>query len=111
MESRPNKKAFVAESAVDGAGRTIGFSSTRLVQERDYSRARPVPRGSLAQARDNNCVRRCRRDVHAISSHVVLNFDVAARNFGRAEFGLGRTRPIRCFKCARLGTAFLEADA
>jgi hypothetical protein len=26
--------------------------------------------------------------VHAISSHVAMNFDVAAENFGRAEFGL-----------------------
>jgi hypothetical protein len=31
--------------------------------------------------RDDNCVQRCRGDVHAISSHVVMNFDVA-------EFGL-----------------------
>jgi len=34
-------------------------------------------------------VQRCWRDVHAISSHVVMNWDVPAENFGRQEFGLG----------------------
>jgi 3-hydroxy-9,10-secoandrosta-1,3,5(10)-triene-9,17-dione monooxygenase len=38
---------------------------------------------------DNNAAQRCWRDVHAISSHVVMNWDVPAENFGRAEFGLG----------------------
>ena len=38
------------------------------------------------------------RDVHAISSHVVMNWDVPVENFGRAEFGMPRTRRIRCFK-------------
>jgi hypothetical protein len=42
-------------------------------------------------------VQRCRRDVHAISSHVVMNFDVAAQNFGRAEFGLGRNEAYPMF--------------
>jgi 3-hydroxy-9,10-secoandrosta-1,3,5(10)-triene-9,17-dione monooxygenase len=37
----------------------------------------------------NNPVQRCWRDVHAISSHVVMNWDVPAENFGRLEFGLG----------------------
>ena len=37
---------------------------------------------------DNNPAQRCWRDVHAISSHVVMNWDVPAENFGRAEFGL-----------------------
>ena len=37
---------------------------------------------------DDNPVQRCWRDVHAISSHVVMNWDVPAENFGRAEFGL-----------------------
>jgi len=36
-----------------------------------------------------NSVQRCWRDVHAISSHVVMNWDVPAENFGRMEFGLG----------------------
>jgi len=34
-------------------------------------------------------VQRCWRDAHAISSHVVMNWDVPAENFGRTEFGLG----------------------
>jgi 3-hydroxy-9,10-secoandrosta-1,3,5(10)-triene-9,17-dione monooxygenase len=38
---------------------------------------------------DDNPVQRCWRDVHAISSHVVMNWDVPAENFGRMEFGLG----------------------
>jgi len=38
---------------------------------------------------DGNSVQRCWRDVHAISSHVVMNWDVPAENFGRTEFGLG----------------------
>jgi hypothetical protein len=42
-------------------------------------------------------VQRCWRDVHAISSHVVMNFDVAAENFGRVEFGLGRNEAYPMF--------------
>jgi 3-hydroxy-9,10-secoandrosta-1,3,5(10)-triene-9,17-dione monooxygenase len=38
---------------------------------------------------EDNSVQRCWRDVHAISSHVVMNWDVPAENFGRMEFGLG----------------------
>jgi 3-hydroxy-9,10-secoandrosta-1,3,5(10)-triene-9,17-dione monooxygenase len=37
---------------------------------------------------DDNPVQRCWRDAHAISSHVVMNWDVPAENFGRTEFGL-----------------------
>lgn len=37
---------------------------------------------------DDNPVQRCWRDIHAISSHVVMNWDVPAENFGRMEFGL-----------------------
>jgi 3-hydroxy-9,10-secoandrosta-1,3,5(10)-triene-9,17-dione monooxygenase len=37
---------------------------------------------------DNNSAQRCWRDVHAISPHVVMNWDVPAENFGRTEFGL-----------------------
>jgi hypothetical protein len=37
------------------------------------------------------------RLVQAISSHVVMNFDVAAENFGRAEFGLGRNEAYPMF--------------
>ena len=38
---------------------------------------------------DDNAIQRCWRDAHAISSHVVMNWDVPAENFGRMEFGLG----------------------
>jgi len=37
---------------------------------------------------DDNSIQRCWRDAHAISSHVVMNWDVPAENFGRTEFGL-----------------------
>ncbi|HVU41009.1 MAG TPA: hypothetical protein VHD86_08170, partial [Xanthobacteraceae bacterium] len=37
---------------------------------------------------DDNSIQRCWRDAHAISSHVVMNWDVPAENFGRMEFGL-----------------------
>lgn len=38
---------------------------------------------------EENSIQRCWRDVHAISSHVVMNWDVPAENSGRMEFGLG----------------------
>jgi 3-hydroxy-9,10-secoandrosta-1,3,5(10)-triene-9,17-dione monooxygenase len=38
---------------------------------------------------DSNSAQRCWRDVHAIASHVVMNWDVPAENFGRSELGLG----------------------
>jgi 3-hydroxy-9,10-secoandrosta-1,3,5(10)-triene-9,17-dione monooxygenase len=38
---------------------------------------------------DDNPVQRAWRDVHAIGSHVVMNWDVPAENFGRMQFGLG----------------------
>jgi 3-hydroxy-9,10-secoandrosta-1,3,5(10)-triene-9,17-dione monooxygenase len=38
---------------------------------------------------DDNPIQRCWRDVYAISSHVVMNWDVPAENFGRMELGLG----------------------
>ena len=37
---------------------------------------------------DSNSVQRAWRDVHAICSHVVMNWDVPAENFGRTQFGL-----------------------
>jgi 3-hydroxy-9,10-secoandrosta-1,3,5(10)-triene-9,17-dione monooxygenase len=37
---------------------------------------------------DDNPVQRCWRDVHAIGSHVVMNWDVPAENYGRMQFGL-----------------------
>ena len=38
---------------------------------------------------DDNPVQRAWRDVHAIGSHVVMNWDVPAENYGRMQFGLG----------------------
>ena len=38
---------------------------------------------------EDNSIQRCWRDAHAISSHVVMNWDIPAENFGRMEFGLG----------------------
>lgn len=38
---------------------------------------------------DDNPVQRAWRDVHAIGSHVVMNWDVPAENYGRLQFGLG----------------------
>jgi len=38
---------------------------------------------------EDNSIQRCWRDVQAISSHVVMNWDVPAENFGRMELGLG----------------------
>jgi len=46
---------------------------------------------------DDNPVQRCWRDVHAISSHIVMNWDVPAENFGRTEFGLGRNEAYPAF--------------
>lgn len=37
---------------------------------------------------DDNSIQRCWRDAHAISSHVVMNWDIPAENFGRMAFGL-----------------------
>jgi 3-hydroxy-9,10-secoandrosta-1,3,5(10)-triene-9,17-dione monooxygenase len=38
---------------------------------------------------DDNPVQRAWRDVHAIGSHVVMNWDVPAENYGRTLLGLG----------------------
>jgi alkylation response protein AidB-like acyl-CoA dehydrogenase len=38
---------------------------------------------------ENNPAQQCWRDVRAIPSHVVMNWDVPAENFGRSEFRLG----------------------
>jgi 3-hydroxy-9,10-secoandrosta-1,3,5(10)-triene-9,17-dione monooxygenase len=38
---------------------------------------------------EDNSIQRCWRDVQAISSHVVMNWDVPAENFGRMELGQG----------------------
>jgi 3-hydroxy-9,10-secoandrosta-1,3,5(10)-triene-9,17-dione monooxygenase len=78
----------------------------RLLLRRDFTYAMKMVRAAMddlikisgsSGLRDDNCVQRCWRDVHAISSHVVMNFDVAAENFGRAEFGLGRNEAYPMF--------------
>ena len=52
--------------------------------------------GSSGLLQDNP-VQRCWRDVHAISSHVVMNWDVPAENFGRMELGLSRNEAYPAF--------------
>jgi len=78
----------------------------RLLLRRDFTYAMRMLRAAMddlikisgsSGLRDDNCVQRCWRDVHAISSHVVMNFDVAAENFGRVEFGLGRNEAYPMF--------------
>ena len=71
---------------------------TRTLLRRDMTYAMHVLRDAMdalikisgsSGLMDDNSAQRCWRDVHAISSHVVMNWDVPAENFGRAEFGLG----------------------
>ena len=78
----------------------------RLLLRRDFTYAMRMLRAAMddlikisgsSGLRDDNVVQRCWRDVHAISSHVVMNFDVAAENFGRVEFGLGRNEAYPIF--------------
>jgi 3-hydroxy-9,10-secoandrosta-1,3,5(10)-triene-9,17-dione monooxygenase len=78
----------------------------RLLLRRDFTYAMKMVRAAMddlikisgsSGLRDDNVVQRCWRDVHAISSHVVMNFDVAAENFGRSEFGLGRNEAYPMF--------------
>ena len=72
---------------------------TRVLLRRDFTYAMRMVREAMdglikisgsSGLLDDNSVQRCWRDVHAISSHVVMNWDVPAENFGRMEFGLGR---------------------
>jgi 3-hydroxy-9,10-secoandrosta-1,3,5(10)-triene-9,17-dione monooxygenase len=70
---------------------------TRTLLRRDFTFAMRMLRDAMdslikisgsSGLMDNNTAQRCWRDVQAISSHVVMNWDVPAENFGRAEFGL-----------------------
>lgn len=70
---------------------------TRTLLRRDFTYAVRILREAMddlvkisgsSGLMDDNSVQRCWRDVHAISSHVVMNWDVPAENFGRMEFGL-----------------------
>jgi 3-hydroxy-9,10-secoandrosta-1,3,5(10)-triene-9,17-dione monooxygenase len=79
----------------DYAGMSI---ETRTLIRRDYGYAMRMLRDAMdslvkisgsSGLMEGNSVQRCWRDVHAISSHVVMNWDVPAENFGRMEFGLG----------------------
>jgi 3-hydroxy-9,10-secoandrosta-1,3,5(10)-triene-9,17-dione monooxygenase len=71
--------------------------ATRTLLRRDFTFAMRTIREAMddlvkisgsSGLMDDNPVQRCWRDVHAISSHVVMNWDVPAENFGRMEFGL-----------------------
>jgi alkylation response protein AidB-like acyl-CoA dehydrogenase len=79
---------------------------TRILIRRDFTFAMKMLRGAMdalikisgsSGLLDDNPVQRAWRDVHAISSHVVMNWDVPAGNFGRMEFGLGRNEACPAF--------------
>ena len=70
---------------------------TRTLLRRDFTFAARTIRAAMddlvrisgsSGLLDDNPVQRCWRDIHAISSHVVMNWDVPAENFGRMELGL-----------------------
>jgi len=78
----------------------------RILLRRDFTYAMKMLRKAMDELiqisgasglLDENSVQRCWRDVHAISSHVVMNWDVAAENFGRFELGLGRNEAYPVF--------------
>jgi 3-hydroxy-9,10-secoandrosta-1,3,5(10)-triene-9,17-dione monooxygenase len=84
----------LATARKDYPGMTM---ETRTLLRRDFTYAMRMLRDAMdslikisgsSGLMDNNTAQRCWRDVHAISSHVVMNWDVPAENFGRAEFGL-----------------------
>jgi 3-hydroxy-9,10-secoandrosta-1,3,5(10)-triene-9,17-dione monooxygenase len=79
---------------------------TRILLRRDFTYAMRSLRDAMESLiklsgssglMDDNPVQRCWRDVHAIGSHVVMNWDVPAENFGRTEFGLGRNEAYPAF--------------
>jgi 3-hydroxy-9,10-secoandrosta-1,3,5(10)-triene-9,17-dione monooxygenase len=78
----------------------------RILLRRDFTYAMKMLRKAMDELiqisgssglLDANAVQRCWRDVHAISSHVVMSWDVAAENFGRVAFGLGRNEAYPMF--------------
>jgi 3-hydroxy-9,10-secoandrosta-1,3,5(10)-triene-9,17-dione monooxygenase len=88
------RRAF-ATARQDYSGMTL---ETRTLLRRDFTYAVRMLREAMddlikisgsSGLMDDNPVQRCWRDVQAISSHVVMNWDVPAENFGRMEFGLG----------------------
>jgi 3-hydroxy-9,10-secoandrosta-1,3,5(10)-triene-9,17-dione monooxygenase len=85
----------LATARADYTGMTI---ETRTLLRRDFTYAmRMLVDAMEALVRisgssgllDDNPVQRAWRDVHAIGSHVVMNWDVPAENYGRMQFGLG----------------------
>ncbi len=88
------RRAF-ATARADYSGMSI---ETRTLLRRDFTFALRMLREAIddlikmsgsSGLMDNNPMQRCWRDIQAISSHVVMNWDVPAENFGRMEFGLG----------------------
>jgi len=90
----------------DYSGMTM---ATRALLRRDFTYAMRMVRDAMdmlikisgsAGLMDSNPLQRCWRDVHAISSHVVMNWDVPAENFGRMELVSAAMRPIPRFERA-----------
>jgi alkylation response protein AidB-like acyl-CoA dehydrogenase len=88
------RRAF-ATARTDYSGMSI---ETRTLLRRDFTFALRMLRDATddlikmsgsSGLMDDNPMQRCWRDIQAISSHVVMNWDVPAENFGRMEFGLG----------------------
>src|ERR1700726_2558341 len=78
----------------------------RLLLRRDFTYAMRMVRAAMddlikisgsSGLRGDNSLQGFWRGVHAISAHVVMNFDVAAENFGRVELGLGRNEAYPMF--------------
>jgi 3-hydroxy-9,10-secoandrosta-1,3,5(10)-triene-9,17-dione monooxygenase len=93
----------LARARADYAGMTM---ETRILLRRDWTYAMRQLRAAMdslikisgsSGLMESNPVQRCWRDVHAISSHIVMNWDVPAENFGRIEFGLGRNEAYPAF--------------
>jgi 3-hydroxy-9,10-secoandrosta-1,3,5(10)-triene-9,17-dione monooxygenase len=87
------RRAFTLARA-DYTGMSL---ETRTLLRRDFTYAVRMLREALddlvkisgsSGLLDDNPIQRCWRDVQAISSHVVMNWDVPAENFGRMAFGL-----------------------
>ena len=87
------RRAFALARA-DYTGMTL---ETRTLLRRDFTFAVRSLREAMddlvkisgsSGLMDDNSIQRCWRDAHAISSHVVMNWDIPAENFGRMEFGL-----------------------
>ncbi|MBX9825670.1 MAG: hypothetical protein K2Y27_11815 [Xanthobacteraceae bacterium] len=92
---RAERERNIPRETVDYTGMSM---ETRTLLRRDWTYALRMLREAMdalvkisgsSGLMDENPVQRCWRDVHAISSHVVMNWDVPAENFGRSEFGLG----------------------